>query len=62
MDNRSRDEKPRSEPELPGEIDGGRREVLKKLGIYAAYTAPALLVLMESAQAQAPMCSMTAGC
>lgn len=30
-----------------------RRELLKKLGLYGAYTAPALLIFYESAKAQA---------
>jgi hypothetical protein len=36
----------------PCEItDEGRREALKKLGIYGVYTAPALLALLDSGKA-----------
>jgi len=33
--------------------DEGRREALKKLGTYGAYTAPALIVLLRSGKAVA---------
>ena len=33
------------------ESDAGRRETLKKLGIYGAYTAPALVALLRSGKA-----------
>ncbi|MGH7246592.1 MAG: hypothetical protein ACREH9_00665 [Pseudomonadota bacterium] len=33
--------------------DEGRREALKKLGIYGAYTAPALMVMLRSGKAVA---------
>ena len=35
------------------ETDEGRREVVKKLGIYGAYTAPALVALLQSGKAVA---------
>ena len=33
--------------------DEGRREAIKKLGIFGAYTAPALIVLLRSGKAVA---------
>lgn len=35
----------------PQESDKGRREALKTLGIYGAYTAPALVALLRSGKA-----------
>ena len=43
----------RSESKPSEEADLGRREAIKKLGIYGAYTAPALLGLLRSGKAVA---------
>jgi hypothetical protein len=45
--------KTREEPEAHEEMDEGRREVMKKLGVYGAYTAPALVALLKSGKAAA---------
>jgi hypothetical protein len=37
--------------------DNGRREALKKMAKYSAYSAPALLALMKSSKAGAPISS-----
>lgn len=39
-------DKPEATPEKSG--DNGRREALKKMGRYGAYTAPALLALLAT--------------
>ena len=39
-----------------------RREALKKMGKYAAYTAPIMLGMMEAAKAQAASGSIIIGC
>jgi hypothetical protein len=41
-------------PESPAEpaVDEDRRDALRKMGAFAMYTAPALLVMLSSAEAQ----------
>ncbi len=38
-----------------GDIDEGRRQAMKKMGKYAAYTAPTMMVLMSEAKAGRPL-------
>ena len=47
------EEKIPAAPETQIESTGDRRDALKKLGRYALYTAPAMLVLFESTWAPA---------
>jgi hypothetical protein len=46
--------KPARQPTVvPSEdVDGGRRQAMKKMGKYAAYTAPTMMVLMSEAKAR----------
>jgi hypothetical protein len=45
--------KAREETKAREEMDEGRREVMRKLGVYGAYTAPALIALLKSGKAAA---------
>ena len=45
--------KAHEEKDAGEEMDEGRREVMKKLGAYGAYTAPALIALLKSGKAAA---------
>jgi hypothetical protein len=46
-------QKVHEETHARAEMDEGRREVMKKLGVYGAYTAPALVALLKSGKAAA---------
>lgn len=48
----------RSESKEPGAADESRRAALKKLGLYGAYTAPALMVLLKSGEVRAQAVSL----
>jgi hypothetical protein len=45
--------KAREETKARQEMDEDRREVMRKLGVYGAYTAPALIALLKSGKAAA---------
>ncbi len=53
MNIRNNPKNPRPVSMASEKTDEGRREALKKLGIYGAYTAPALVVLLKSGKAVA---------
>jgi hypothetical protein len=50
---RNKLKKPRPTPKLSEGAEEDRREVIKKLGVYGAYTAPALIALLQSGKAVA---------
>lgn len=46
-------ENPRPEKDMNSDTDEARREILKRLGLFSAYTAPSLLAMLYSKKAAA---------
>jgi hypothetical protein len=55
-------ENPSPEKDMNSDADAARREVLKRLGLFSAYTAPSLLAMLYSQKAAAAAVDSTSTC
>lgn len=55
-------ENPSPEKDMNADADAARREVLKRLGLFGAYTAPSLLAMLYSQKAAAVAVDSTSTC
>jgi hypothetical protein len=55
-------ENPGPEKDMNSDTDAARREVLRRLGLFSAYTAPSLLAMLYSKKAAAIAIDSTSTC